>query len=142
MSSPAARFKPALDVIEAIGAPERLTIDHDVGRAENAASDRGIDFAPQSVFHCRIVERTRERIGLDAKGPCDFDCYFGLRNIPVLGKIRAIQSAGEPLCERGIPVSEPIERPARCGARDGKSARDPERQSEEASAPFEIALCI
>src|SRR4051794_22113655 len=43
---PPARRQPLLDLVQAVGAPERLIIDDDVRRTENPACDRRIDFAP------------------------------------------------------------------------------------------------
>ena len=43
--SPAAGLQPLLDLVEAIGAPEGLPVDHDVRRTENPERHRGFDFA-------------------------------------------------------------------------------------------------
>src|SRR5262245_8614599 len=54
--SPPAGGEPALDVIEAIGAPERLAVDDEERRAEDLARDRGIDHVLQLVLHRLVVD--------------------------------------------------------------------------------------
>src|SRR5262245_58639235 len=79
--SPAAGGEPALDLVQAIRAPERLAVDDDVGRAENAALDRGVYLDAQPLLHRRVVQRLRELALVHAELCGDVAGDFRVRDV-------------------------------------------------------------
>src|SRR3990172_11597638 len=56
-ASPAPGGEPALELVEAIHAPEGLPVPHDVGGAEHALCDRRLHLGAGLVLHRLVVER-------------------------------------------------------------------------------------
>src|SRR5487761_2011369 len=64
---PAAAGEPLLDLLQAVGTPERLVVDDDIRRAEGAAGYRLVHLGFHQVLDRRIVDRRAHFVRLQAE---------------------------------------------------------------------------
>ena len=89
-------------------APERLAVDDDVGRAEDAAADRRVDFAAQPVLdRVRRSARVPSASAVDAELRRDVERHFGRRDVAVLREIGVVERQREALGERRVAGRRP-----------------------------------
>src|SRR6266568_3152866 len=107
--SPAAGGDPFVDLVQAVGAPERLAVDDDVGRAERAAPDRLVHLGPGAVLH-RLVADTRSNfVCLEAELRAHLDGFVHARNIDFVDEISAVERLCEVLRSFRVFCIQPIE---------------------------------
>src|SRR5688500_6485667 len=123
--------EPLFDLVETIGAPERFAVDHDIGRAEHAARNRGVHFDLEPLLDCGIAERRKERLTTDAEPRGDVGRHCGTRYVEVFSEVAVIKRLGDFHCEPAILVVQPIVRPAGRLGRDRKPAGKLERDAYE-----------
>src|SRR2546426_2522519 len=85
--SPAAGGEPLVDLVQAVGAPEGLAVDDDVGRAERAVRDRLVHLGAGAVLDGLIGDAGADFIGLQPELRAHGDRVVGARNIDVVHEI-------------------------------------------------------
>src|SRR5712691_11977067 len=111
--SPAAGGEPFVDLLQPVGAPERLAVDDDIGRAERAPRDRLLHLGARAVLHRLVGDARADFIGLQAELRAHGDRVVGARNIDVVHEIGAVERLGELARAPGVPGVEPVERAGR-----------------------------
>src|SRR6266581_1533095 len=148
--SPAAGGDPFVDLVQAVGAPERLAVDDDVGRAERAARDRLLHFGAGAVLDGLVGDAGADFIGLQAELRAHGDRAVGARNIDVVHAIRAGRRNRGNREDRREAIGDAVEfRAARHVARRIRSfdryggkrrcARRLERDAEQERPPSHLA---
>src|SRR6266446_115505 len=107
--SPAAGGDPLVDLVQAVGAPERFAVDDDVGGTERAACDRFVHFGPRAVLHRLVADSRPDFVRLEAELRANLDGFVGARNIDVVDEIRAVERLCEVLRSFRVFCIEPIE---------------------------------
>src|ERR1035437_6331959 len=106
---PAAAGEPLLDLIEAVGAPEGLVVDDDIGRAERAAADGLVHLVFHQILDRRIVERGANLFRLQPELGAHGDGVLRVGDVDVIDKISAIQGGGERLRLIRVFPGQPVE---------------------------------
>src|SRR5437879_5373098 len=122
--SPAAGGEPFVDLLQAVGAPERLTVDDDIGRAKRAQGDRLLHFGARAVLHRLIADAGADRVGREAELRAHGDRVVGARDIDVVHEIGTIQGLGELARALGVFGVEPVERAGRRNRGDRENRRE------------------
>src|SRR6266704_2060799 len=85
--SPAAGGEPLVDLVQAVGAPEGLAVNNDVGGAKRPARDRLVHLGAGAVLDGLIGDASADFIGLQAELRAHGDRAVGARNIDVVHEI-------------------------------------------------------
>src|SRR6266700_954496 len=107
--SPAAGGEPFVDLVQAVGAPERLAVDDDVGGAECSTCDRFVHFASRAVLHRLVADSLSDFIGLEPELRAHLDGFVRARNIDVVDEISAVERFCEVLRSLRVFCIQPIE---------------------------------
>src|SRR6266702_4861261 len=107
--SPAAGGDPLVDLVQAVGAPERFAVDDDVGRAECSTCDRFVHFASRAVLHRLVADSRSNFFRLEAELRAHLDGFFRARNIDVVDEIGAVERFCEVLRSFRVFCIQPIE---------------------------------
>src|SRR5260221_3714603 len=140
--SPASGANPVLHHRHAVHAPERLAVDDEEGRAEEAGGDRAIDLALGAFLQRRIVEGLCEGIGVEADGLCHRDHLRRRRNVAPLHEVRVVERLGERAALRRVAIASPIEGAQRRDGEYGEMRRIGERHLVQPGGAREILLRV
>src|SRR6266567_9421843 len=105
--SPPSGCKPAIDLVEMIHTPERLAIDDDKGRTEDAGRDRPRSLALEGILYRRIIDRRARRCGIRAAARCDGRRDVGVRDVDIVTEKSAIERMCHSDREHRIAVLQP-----------------------------------
>src|ERR1017187_9749598 len=94
---PAAGGEPLLYLREAVGAPEGLVVDDDIGRAECAATDGLVHLGFHQVLYAWVVERGANLFRLQPELGAHGDGVIRVGDVDVIDEISAIQRGGQRL---------------------------------------------
>src|SRR5258706_1737718 len=107
--SPASGANPVLHHRHAVHAPERLAVDDEERRAEDAGGDRAVDLALGAFLQRRIVEGLCQRIGVEAEGLCHRDHLRRRGDVAPVDEVRLVERLGERAALRRVAIAGPIE---------------------------------